>query len=95
MPKKKIKKNKIKKYKKKNLKKRVDRVKVKINQTNKNNFRQQNITRISKNQEQKVEIVKIKKQATEKRIYKININFIKAVDNFMSWRHIFNIHRTC
>ncbi len=71
MPKKKIKKKKIKKYKKKNLKKKVDRVKVKINQINKNNFRQQNISRISKNQEQKVEIVKIKKQATEKRIYKI------------------------
>ena len=70
MPKKKIKKKKIKKYKKKNLKKKVDRVKVKINQINKNNFRQQNISRISKNQEQKVEIVKIKKQATEKRIFK-------------------------
>ena len=43
-----------------------------VNQTNKNISGNQNISHISKHNEQKVEIVKIKKQATEKRIFKIN-----------------------
>ena len=71
MKKKKIKKKKTKKYKTKNLNKKVGKEKVKINQTDKNNIGQQNISHISKSNEQKVEILKIKKQATEKRAYKI------------------------
>jgi len=66
MPKKKTKKSKVKKYKK-----RVYRKKVKADQINKNSVGQGNPLRVSKNYEQKVEIVKIKKQATEKRIFKI------------------------
>ena len=70
MPGKKAKKKKVKKYKKKKLEKRVYRKKVKANKINKNNLGRENISRISKNYEQKIEIVKIKKQATEKRIFK-------------------------
>ena len=66
MPKKKTKKRKAKKYKK-----RVYRKKVKADQIDKNSVGQGNPLRVSKNYEQKVEIVKIKKQATEKRIFKI------------------------
>ena len=64
------KKRKVKKYKKKKLKKKVYRKKVKANKIDKNSPVQENISRISKNYEQKIEIVKIKKQATEKRIFK-------------------------
>ena len=66
MPRKKTKKSKVKKYKK-----RVYRKKVKADQIDKNSVGQGNPLRVSKNYEQKVEIVKIKKQATEKRIFKI------------------------
>ena len=66
MPRKKTKKSKVKKYKKS-----VYRKKVKADQINQNSVRQGNPLRVSKNYEQKVEIVKIKKQATEKRIFKI------------------------
>ena len=45
--------------------------KVKANQIDKNNLVQNNISHISKNNEQKIEIVKIKKQSTEKKIFKI------------------------
>jgi CarD family transcriptional regulator len=65
------KKKKIKKNNKKKIIKKIFKKKVKNNQTNQNNFKQGNVLRISKNYEQKVEIIKIKKQATEKRIYKI------------------------
>ena len=65
------KKKKIKKNKKKKKIKKVYRKKEKNNQINKNNSGQGNVLRISKNYEQKVEIVKIKKQATEKKIFKI------------------------
>ena len=60
-----------KKVKKIKLKKRIYRKKVKANQIEKNKFRQENISRISKNNEQKIAITKIKKQATEKRLFKI------------------------
>ena len=70
MPRKKTKKKKVKKYKKK-LKKKFYRKKVKANRIDKNNPEQENSLRISKNYEQKIEIVKIKKQATEKKIFKI------------------------
>ncbi len=70
MPIKKTKKRKVKKYIKKKLKKKVYRKKVKANKIGKNSPVQENISRISKNYEQKIEIVKIKKQATEKRIFK-------------------------
>jgi CarD family transcriptional regulator len=60
-----------KKNKKSKIKKKVYRKKVKNNRIEKNNPKQENVLRISKNYEQKVEILKIKKQATEKRIYKI------------------------
>ena len=66
MPRKKTKKMKVKKYKK-----RVYRKKVKADQIDKNSVGQGNILRASKNYEQKIEIMKIKKQATEKRIFKI------------------------
>ena len=66
MPRKKTKKRKVKKYKK-----RVYRKKVKAGQIDKNSVGQGNPLRVPKNYEQKVEIVKIKKQATEKRIFKI------------------------
>ena len=65
------KKKKIKKNNKKKIIKKVYRKKEKNNQIDKNNFGQGKALRISRNYEQKVEIVKIKKQATEKRIYKI------------------------
>ncbi len=70
MPRKKTKKMKVKKYKKKKLKKKVYTKKVKADKIGKNSPGQENISRISKNYEQKIEIVKIKKQATEKRIFK-------------------------
>ena len=70
MPRKKTKKKKVKKYKKKKLIKKVYRKKVKANQIDKKNLEKENISRISKNYEQKIEIVKIKKQASEKRIFK-------------------------
>ena len=66
MPRKKTKKKKARKYKK-----RVYGKKVKADQVDKNSPGQGNILRTSKNYEQKIEIVKIKKQATEKRIFKI------------------------
>jgi len=71
MPRKKKIKKKFKKYKKTKLKRKVYRKKVEANQIDKNKPTQQNPLRISKNYEQKIEIVKIKKQATEKRIFKI------------------------
>ena len=70
MPRKKTKKKKVKNYKIKKLKKKVYRKKVKANQIDKKNLEKENISRISKNYEQKIEIVKIKKQASEKRIFK-------------------------
>ena len=70
MPRKKTKKKKVKNYKIKKLKKKVYRKIVKTNQIDKNKIEQENISRISKNYDQKIEIVKIKKQATEKRIFK-------------------------
>ena len=70
MPRKKTKKNKVKKYKKKKLKKEVYRKKVKANQVFKNKLGQGSSLRIPKNNEQKVEIVKIKKQASEKKLFK-------------------------
>ena len=70
MPRKKTKKKKVKNYKIKKLKKKVYRKKVKANQIDKKNLEKVNISRISKNYEQKIEIVKIKKQASEKRIFK-------------------------
>ena len=71
MPRKKKEKKKVKNYKIKKLKKKVYRKKVKANQINKTGLEQENNLRISKNYEQKIEIAKIKKQATEKRIFKI------------------------
>ena len=69
------KKNKVNKYKKKKLKKKLKkniyRKKIKTNQISKNNPVQHNISHISKNNEQKIEIVKIKKQSTEKKVFKI------------------------
>ena len=65
------KKKKIKKNNKKKIIKKVYRKKVKNNQIDKNNFGQGKALRISRNYEQKVEIVKIKKQATEKKLFKI------------------------
>ena len=70
MPRKKTKKKKVKNYKIKKLKKKVYRKKVKANQIDKKSPEKENISRISKNYEQKIEIVKIKKQASEKRIFK-------------------------
>ena len=70
MPIRKKRKKKAKKIKKQKLKKKIYRKKVKTGQADKNNFERENVLRISKNYEQKVEIVKIKKQATEKRIFK-------------------------
>ena len=64
------KKKKAKKYKNKKLKKNVYKKKVKANQVFKNKLEPGSGLRIPKNNEQKVEIVKIKKQATEKRIFK-------------------------
>ena len=66
MPKKKKKKKKVEK-----LKKKIYRKKVKTSQTGKNNFERGNVLRISKNYDQKIEIEKIKKQSTEKKIFKI------------------------
>ena len=70
MTRKKTKKKKIIKYKKRKLKK-VYRKKIKASQIDKSKPEQGNTLRISKNYEQKIEIMKIKKQATEKRIFKI------------------------
>ena len=70
MPRKKTKKNKVKKYKKTKLKIKASKKKTKTNQINKSKPVQENMLRISKNYDQKIEIVKIKKQATEKRIFK-------------------------
>ena len=64
-------KKKVKKYKKIKSKRKVYGKKLKANKIDKNNFRQGNISSISKNIEQKVQIVKIKKQATEKKLYKV------------------------
>jgi len=71
MQRKKTKKKKVKKYKKKKLKKNFYRKKAKANQINKNNPVQNNISHISKTNEQKIEILKIKKQSTEKKIFKV------------------------
>ena len=71
MPIKKTKKKKVKKYKKKELKKKFYRKKVKANQIEKNNLVQNIISHISKNNEQNIEILKIKKQSTEKKIFKV------------------------
>ena len=65
------KKTKLKKIKKTKLKKRAYRKKIKAKQSEKNSLNQENISRITKNNEQKIEIAKIKKQATEKRLFKI------------------------
>ena len=71
MPIRKKNKKKAKKIKKKKLKEKIHRKKAETSQTGKNNIRRENVYRISKNYEQKIEIVKIKKQATEKKIFKI------------------------
>ena len=71
MPIRKKRKKKAKKIIKKKLKKKIYRKKVKTSQTDKNNFERENVLRISKNYDQKIEIEKIKKQATEKKIFKI------------------------
>ena len=71
MPRKKTKKSKTKKYKKIKLKKRVYRKKLKTNKIYKNSSQQENIPLVSKSIEQKIEIVKIKKQASEKKLYKV------------------------
>ena len=71
MPKKKVKKKKVKKFKKIKLKNKVYKKKAKDNRISKTNLEKENILRISKNYEPKVEIVKIKKQSTEKKIFKI------------------------
>ena len=71
MPIRKKKKKKAKQIKKKKLNKRIYRKKFKTSQTDKNNFERENVLRISKNYDQKIEIEKIKKQATEKKIFKI------------------------
>ena len=76
MLRKKTKQKKVKKYKKIKLKKRVYRKKSKTNEINKNNLERVNTSSISKNIEQKVEITKIKKQATEKRLYKIKDHIV-------------------
>ena len=71
MPIRKKSKKKAKKIKKKKLKKKIYGKKVKTSQTGKNNIVRENVLRISKNYDQKIEIEKIKKQATEKKIFKI------------------------
>ena len=71
MPIRKKRKKKVKKIKKIKLKKKIYRKKVKTGQTGKNNFERGNVLQISKNYDQKIEIEKIKKQATEKKIFKI------------------------
>ena len=71
MPIRKKRKKKTKKIKKKKLKKEIYRKKVKTSKTNKNNFERENVLRISKNYDPKIVIEKIKKQATEKKIFKI------------------------
>ena len=70
MPRKKTKKKKVKKYKKTKLKIKAYKKKTKTNQINKSKLEQENNLRISKIYDQKIEIVKIKKQSTEKRIFK-------------------------
>jgi len=70
MPRKK-KQKKIKKYKKRKLQKQFYKKNVKANQPVQNKSEQENMLRISKNYEQKILITKIKKQATEKRIFKV------------------------
>ena len=65
------KKKKVKKTKKRKLKKKIYSKKVETSQAGKNNIGRENVFRISKNYEQKIEIAKIKKQATEKKIFKI------------------------
>ena len=57
--------------KKKKLNKRVYRKKVKNKKTKKNKFEKENTSQFFKNNEQKIQIVKIKKQATEKKLFKI------------------------
>ena len=66
-----IRKKRERKIKKKKLKKKIYRKKVKTRQTGKNNFERENVLRIPKNYDQKIEIEKIKKQTTEKKIFKI------------------------
>ena len=58
---------KTKKNKKNKIKKKVYKKRVKAGQVSKNAPEQNNISRITKSYDQKVEIVKIKKQATEKK----------------------------
>ena len=64
-------KKKAKKIKKKKLKKKIYRKKIKTSQADKNNTEGENVLRISKHYDQKIEIEKIKKQSTEKKIFKI------------------------
>ena len=71
MPIRKKRKKKAKKIKKKKSKKKIHRKKEKNKKTEKRNFEQENVLRISKNYDQKIEIEKIKKQATEKKVFKI------------------------
>ncbi len=71
MPIRKKSKKKAKKIKKKKFKKKIYSKKVETSQAGKNNIGRENVFRISKNYEQKIEIAKIKKQATEKKIFKI------------------------
>ena len=59
MPIRKKRKKKAKKIKKKKLKKEIYRKKVKTSQTDKNNLGRENVLRISKNYDQKIEIEKI------------------------------------
>ncbi len=69
-------KKKIKKRKKVKLKKKISKKKSKTRQTKKNKIVQENIHRIPKSNDQKVEIIKIKKQATEKKIFKIKDHIV-------------------
>tara|TARA_B100000686_G_C16761198_1_gene958814 strand:- start:15 stop:692 length:678 start_codon:yes stop_codon:yes gene_type:complete len=71
MPKKK---NKIKKNKKKLKRKNYKKKKTQL--VDKKGENQENFQRVSKSQDQKIEIVKIKKQSTEKRIFKIKDHIV-------------------
>ena len=65
------KKKKVKKYKKIKVKKRVNIKKAKTKKIIKGSSERESILPTIKNNEQKIDIVKIKKQATEKKLFKI------------------------
>ena len=62
---------KTKKIKQKKLKKKIYKKKIKTDQSNKKSLEGENVLQVSKNYDQKIEIEKIKKQAIEKKIFKI------------------------